>query len=66
MSNLNDHRVLCRMGARELTFDETELVLGAVFNTLVCTGALGGLAATGTMTGPGDGDGCSDHDSDHP
>ena len=65
MTNSNDNRVLCRRGARELTFDETEFVSGAVFKTLVCTGPLAGLAATGTTTGPGDGDGCSDTDSDH-
>lgn len=66
MTNLNDNRVLCRRGARDLTCDETEFVMGAaIFKTNVCTGPLGGLASTGTSTGPGDGDGCSDVDSDH-
>lgn len=66
MNNLDDNRVLCRKGARELTFDETEFVMGAFFKTNVCTGPFGPLAGTGTTTGPGDGDGCSDTDSDHP
>lgn len=66
MNNLKNNRVLCRRGARELTFDETEFVIGAAFKTLVCTAPINALAATGTVTGPGDGDGCSDTDSDHP
>lgn len=67
MSIQENNRVLGRRGARELTFDETEFVMGAGgFRTNVCTGPLGGLAATGTTTGPGDADGCSDTDSDHP
>lgn len=66
MSIQEDNRVLGRKGARELTFDETEIAMGAQFRTNVCTGPIGGLAATGTTTGPGDADGCSDTDSDHP
>lgn len=64
MSNLDDNRVLCRRGARELTSSETEWVSGSgpPFHTLVCTAI---TAATATTTGPGDGDGCSDTDSDH-
>lgn len=62
MTNLDDTRVLCRMGARELTVTETEFVHGAQFHTNVCTAI---TAATSTATGPGDGDGCSDTDSDH-
>jgi hypothetical protein len=58
-----DNRVLSRMRARELTVNETEVVSGALFNTLVCTGAVAG-AKSGTATGPGDGDGCSDSDTD--
>lgn len=65
MTNLEQNRVLCRRGARELTANETELIIGAAaFNTQVCTDAIFG-ALTGTTTGPGDGDGCGDHDSDH-
>ena len=64
MTNLNDNRVLCRRGARELTFDETEFVVAGIFKTLVCTGPAGPAARTATVTGPGDGDGCSDSDSD--
>jgi hypothetical protein len=52
------NRVLTRVGARELTVEEMELVDGAVFNTLVCTAAF----KTTTRTGLGDGDGCSDSD----
>ena len=64
MFNLDDNRVLCRRGARELTVPETEFVSGSKgqFHTLVCTVI---TAATATTTGPGDGDGCSDTDSDH-
>jgi hypothetical protein len=52
-------RVLSRLGARELTVEETELVAGSLlYHTNVCTGVL----ATTTLTGPGDGDGCSDTD----
>ena len=66
MSN-REERVLCRRGARNLTCDETDFVMGAGgFRTNVCTGPIGGFAGTGTATGPGDGDGCSDTDSDHP
>ena len=65
MTDATNNRVLCRRGARELTIDETEFVVGAAaYNTLVCTGAVAG-ALTRTTTGPGDGDGCSDHDTDH-
>jgi len=62
MTNLDDYRVLCRRGARELTATETEIVSGAQFHTQVCTAI---TAATSTTTGPGDGDGCSDTDTDH-
>ncbi|HEY6251791.1 MAG TPA: hypothetical protein VI685_17675 [Candidatus Angelobacter sp.] len=63
MTNLKDNRVLCRRGARELTVNETDFVGGAApFNTLVCTIAFD--IKTQTHTG-GDGDGCSDHDSDN-
>lgn len=54
-----ENRVLGRRGARELEVAELEAVSGGLaFNTLVCTAAL----ATHTVTGPGDGDGCSDSD----
>jgi hypothetical protein len=59
MSNHENNRVLSRLGARELTVEETELVGGSLqFHTLVCTAVL----RTTTVTGPGDGDGCSDSD----
>jgi hypothetical protein len=65
MTANTSNRVLCRMGARELTVNETDFVAGAAaFNTLVCTGAVAG-ALTGTTTGPGDGDACGDTDTDH-
>jgi hypothetical protein len=55
-----ENRVLSRLGARELTYDEIESVSGArAFHTNVCT------IATMTATGSGDGDGCSDTDTDH-
>ena len=55
-----DKRVLSRLGARELSYDEIECVSGArAAHTNVCT------FATMTTTGSGDGDGCSDMDSDH-
>src|SRR5690348_14546694 len=57
----SENRVLGRVGARELTSVEVEVVAGAAAHTLVCTAAL----ATATVTGPGDGDGCSDTDGDH-
>jgi hypothetical protein len=51
-----DNRVIVRLGARELTAEEVEFVNGAgVAHTNVCT-------VVSTTTGPGDGDGCSDHD----
>lgn len=65
MTDATTNRVLCRRGARELSIDETEVVVGAAaYNTLVCTGAVAGII-TGTSTGPGDGDGCGDTDTDH-
>ncbi|HLJ28167.1 MAG TPA: hypothetical protein VKY85_15755 [Candidatus Angelobacter sp.] len=65
MTHLDDNRVLCRRGARELTVDETEFVVAAgAVNTLVCTVPFPGII-TGTHTGPGDGDACGDTDSDH-
>jgi hypothetical protein len=53
-----DSRVLSRLGARELTIEETLLVAGSIqFHTLVCT------AMHTTRARPGDGDGCNaDHD----
>lgn len=63
--NLNNNRVLCRRGARELTFPETAFVVGAgAFRTLVCTAPISAAMKTATVTGPGDGDGCSDSDTD--
>jgi hypothetical protein len=57
---MNQHnRVLSRLGARELTVEETELVAGSLqVHTLVCT------ALETTARRPGDGDGCSG-DMDH-
>jgi len=62
MSDQNNNRVLGRLGAREISTEETEYVNGGAVHTLVCTAIL--AAGTGTTTGPGDGDGCSDSDSD--
>jgi len=60
MSKLED-RVLARAGARELTVTEADYVAAAgAVHTNVCTAP---LAAAGTVTGPGDGDGCSDTDT---
>jgi hypothetical protein len=58
MSNHEDHRVLGRQGARELTVPELERVAGSLsFQTLICT------EMNTTAHSPGDGDGCnSDHD----
>lgn len=64
MTRLDEKRVLCRRGARELTVDETAFVSAAVFNTRFCTAAAF-AALTGTTTALGDGDGCSDTDTDH-
>jgi hypothetical protein len=56
---MKDKRVLSRLGARELTVEETQLVAGSIqFHTNVCTA----VVAVATVTGPGDGDGCSDSD----
>jgi hypothetical protein len=64
MANHENNRVLNRIGARELTTPEAEFVYGAAgFNTLVCTLSAFN-AKTNTHTG-GDGDGCSDTDSDN-
>jgi hypothetical protein len=61
MASLDLNRVLCRIGARELTVTEAELVsAGAGAHTNVCSN-IGLNAATLTHTG-GDGDGCSDSD----
>lgn len=55
-----ESRVLIRLGARELSREEIEIVNGARnAHTNVCS------LATMTATGSGDGDGCSDMDSDH-
>ena len=65
MSIQENNRVLVRRGARELTVNEAERVLGAGdFNTLVCTIPLSAAFATSTHTGPGDGDACGDTDHD--
>jgi hypothetical protein len=57
---MQQNRVLIRLGARELSREEIEIVNGArAAHTDVCT------LATMTTTGSGDGDGCSDMDSDH-
>lgn len=60
MSDQGNNRVLGRLGARVISTEEAEYVNGGAVHTLVCTAVM----ATGTTTGPGDGDGCSDHDSD--
>jgi hypothetical protein len=54
----NANRVLSRLGARELTVEETLMVSGSLqFITLVCT------EMNTTAHQPGDGDGCNaDHD----
>jgi hypothetical protein len=55
----HENRVLSRLGARELTVEETVIVGGALqVTTLVCT------AMHTTHRHPGDGDGCggADHD----
>jgi hypothetical protein len=59
MSN-PETRVLGRRGARELTIEEALIVAGgtAQAHTNVCTA----IQAVTTVTGPGDGDGCSDTD----
>jgi hypothetical protein len=61
MSDQSSNRVLGRLGARVISTEETDYVNGGAVHTLVCTAI---LAATGTVTGPGDGDGCSDTDRD--
>ena len=55
-----DNRVLARAGARELTIEEVDQVSAAMAHTNVCTA----IMATASITGPGDGDGCSDTDRD--
>jgi hypothetical protein len=56
---MKDNRVLSRLGARELSYDETENVSGAIgFHTNVCSFA----ASRGTTTVNGDNDGCPDMD----
>ncbi len=51
---MKGNRVLGRLGARELTTPETELVGGGItVHTLVCT------AMETTAACPGDGDGCN-------
>ncbi len=54
----HENRVLSRLGARDLTISETELVAGGIqVTTNVCT------ALETTAARPGDGDGCNgDHD----
>lgn len=60
MANL-DNRVLCRMGARQLTVKEVEYVCGAgTVHTQNCTAI---TVANVTHTGPGDGDACGDTDN---
>lgn len=55
---MQETRVLGRLGARELTMEESLIVAGSVqFQTLLCT------AMNTTAAHPGDGDGCNaDHD----
>jgi hypothetical protein len=54
MSNNQNNRVLGRLGARELTLEETHLVGGCgPLHTELCT------AMNTTAARPGDGDGCS-------
>jgi hypothetical protein len=55
---MKTNRVLSRLGARELTMEETEQVAGSLqVHTLFCT------AMNTTAAHPGDGDGCNgDHD----
>ena len=53
-----DNRVLARAGARELSIEEVEQVSAAMGHTNVCTAAM----PFATVTGSGDGDGCSDSD----
>jgi hypothetical protein len=61
MSRQEENRVLARSGARELTMDEIEHVSAAIQNhTNVCTAAM----PFATVTGSGDGDGCSDTDKE--
>jgi hypothetical protein len=56
---MKDNRVLSRLGARELSYEEIECVAAAGgAHTNVCS------FATTTMTTVGDGDGCQDFDSD--
>jgi hypothetical protein len=51
---MKNNRVLGRLGARDLTIPETELVAGGMqVHTLVCT------AMETTAARPGDGDGCN-------
>lgn len=61
MSKPENNRVLCRLGARELTLDEAAYVTAAGFpaHTNVCSVI---TMATATHTGPGDGDACGDTD----
>ena len=54
--SIYDNRVLARSGARELTIEEIDQVSAAMAHTNVCT------AIMATVTGSGDGDGCSDTD----
>lgn len=63
MTNLNDYRVLCRKGARELTPLEVDSIRGSGggINTTACTAP---SVITATGTGP-DGDICGHgHDTD--
>lgn len=55
-----DNRVLCRIGARELSAVEVECVSGA-YLTLFCTFPSPGSVKTQTHTGDAE---CSDTDSD--
>jgi hypothetical protein len=59
MSNLDNNRVLSRLGARILTVGETERVAGSLqVTTQLCT------AMNTTAHHPFDGDGCNaDHDN---
>ena len=59
MSKQENSRVLARVGARELTVNELDVV-SAGAHTNVCSAVM----ATASHTGFGDGDGCSDTDTD--
>jgi hypothetical protein len=61
MTNLNNDRVLCRRGARELTQAEAEEVSAGQAHTNVCSLAVNYVTLVHTG---GDGDACSDSHPD--